>query len=773
MNTTLAIQHTGARRSFLVGLKLWQKFALLGGIVVAIATIPLISLYHRMQEQTALVLMEAAGVDLVTDALVLVKTFQDHRASSSYYVLRDEKLGAKQPEHAQAVDDTLAALETRLAAINQQAISKHIAAIRTAWTTLKADVVNRRIDQRRVTQAHIDIIRDIFRLTGALSACYKLDLIPEAATHYLVRGTLMELPQLSETIGQLRSPVVARLKDLAAARAADRGGQPISIDAALRAAFTPADRMFVDGTVNTLEQVLERYVGSMRQALAASSEVASTAAAELVNVERATRQAVALVRREILEATDYPTIDPETYLTTVSTPREAIQKLATQQELVDKHIQRRLQTTRTNTLTTMGSAVGLLLLASAVATAIATIIVRNITGMVTMLQNSVEKVRRGDFNALQDIQLRDEVGHLGRTVNDLLSERITAQQKAEQEKQAAEAENERLHNAGIAILHAVHRLSQRDLTARAPVVQGVIGPVADSINTLAAETAQVLRGVSQIAGQVEIVSGKVKSQADLVSKTAQAERQSVQHMIGALAKATEVMHRMATLAEQSNQSATLATQVTGTALAAVHTTVAGMEAIRETMAETEQRIQRLSKCSQEITGMVHLINTIAERTHTLALNVSMQAAGAGEAGRGFVLVAEEVQRLADNARTATQQIGTLLKNIQLETNETINSVNRTISQVAQGSEQAQKAGEQMRRTQEITAQLVAKVQRIAEGSEQQKQMAAQLVAQVQDIGAHTELTAQQIAAQNRETETLLSSAHQLVASVNVFRLPQV
>lgn len=733
---------------------------------MAIATIPLISLYHSMQEQTDLVRTEATGVDLVTDALELLKALQDHRGSASYYVLRDEKLGAKQPAHAQAVDDTLAALEARLAAVTHKAISKHRADIRTAWKTLKADVVKRRIDQRRVAQAHNDIIRDIFRLTGVLSAQYKLDLIPETATHYLVRGTLLDLPELSETIGQLRSPVVSRLKDLATARS----GQASSMDDALRAAFTPADRLFVAGTVNSLAQALERYVNSMRQAMAASSEVDSAAATEVANVERATQQVISLVRREIIKVVDYPTIDPETYLKTLSTPREAIQKLATQQELVVKHIQRRLQATRTRTLTTMGSAVGLLLLASLIATAIATIIVRNITGTVKMLQNSVEQVRSGNFNALQDIQLSDEMGQLGRTVNDLLSERIAAQQKAEEERQIAEAENERLHNAVVAILQAVHQLSQRDLTARAPVVPGVIGPVADSINTLAAETAQVLRGVAQIAGQVEIASGKVKGQADLVSKTAEAEHRSVQDMIGALAEATATMHRVATLAEQSNQSATEATRVTGTALETVNTTVKGMEEIRETIAETETRIKRLDACSQEVTGIVQMVNTLAERTHVLALNVSMQAAGAGEAGRGFVLVAEEVQRLADNSRTATQQIGTLVNNIRMETNETIDTVNRTISQVVEGAEQAQRAGEQMRRTQEITAQLVAQVQRIAEGSEEQKHMAGQLLQMVRDIGANTEITAQQIEAQNRETATLLASAQQLVTSVNVFRL---
>jgi methyl-accepting chemotaxis protein len=352
-----------------------------------------------------------------------------------------------------------------------------------------------------------------------------------------------------------------------------------------------------------------------------------------------------------------------------------------------------------------------------------------------------------------------------RAADAALADRLVAQRKAE-------AENEQLNNSVISILQAVHQLSQRDLTARAPVTTDIIGTVSDSINALAGETSKVLQGVSQIAGQVAHASGKVKDQAQLVSQTAADERRSVDEMIGSLADATQTMNQVAALAEQSNRSATSATQATDTALATVNGTVRDMESIRETIAETEKRIKRLGERSQEISGIVDLINTIAERTHVLALNASMQAAVAGEAGRGFAVVAEEVQRLAESSRNATQQIGTLVNNIQIETNETINTVNRTINQVVQGSEQAQKAGEQMRATQELTGALVAQVQRIAQASEHQKEMSSGLLLAVQRIGQSAERTAQQIAAQNEETQTLQDSARLLVNSVNVFKLPQ-
>lgn len=398
---------------------------------------------------------------------------------------------------------------------------------------------------------------------------------------------------------------------------------------------------------------------------------------------------------------------------------------------------------------------------------IALYVYRGISQPLQDLQDTVDRVRAGEeLKEAEGVRSQDEIGGIWRTVHGLLSERREAQLKAE-------AENERLNQSVISILESVHQMSQRDLTVKAPVTQDVIGTVSDSINSLTAETSKVLHGVTQIAGHVAEASDKVRSQAEMVSRTAEDERNSVSKMIESLTHASQTMNQVAALAEQSNTSATKATAVTDTALETVNGTVKGMESIRETIAETEKRIKRLGERSQEISGIVNLINTISERTHVLALNASMQAAVAGEAGRGFAVVAEEVQRLAESSRNATQQISTLVNNIQLETNETISTVNRTIGQVVQGSEQAQKAGEQMRVTQQITNELVAQVKRIAEVSEQQREMSATLLESVQHIGQSTERTASQISAQNRETESLLQSARRLVESVNVFKLPKM
>ncbi len=357
------------------------------------------------------------------------------------------------------------------------------------------------------------------------------------------------------------------------------------------------------------------------------------------------------------------------------------------------------------------------------------------------------------------------VALIARRLNKLqLDETLATQEQIKEE-------NEKINNSVINILQSVSQLSQKDLTVRAPVTDDVVGTVSDSINYLAEETGRVMQEVKNVAGLVKDSSSKVKSQADQVTKTAQEERATVEEMVASLVEATKTMEQVATLADETNTAGQQATKVTENALETVNDTVQDMEAIRTTIAETEKRIKRLGERSQEISGIVNLINTISERTHVLALNASMQAAVAGEAGRGFAVVAEEVQRLAESSQNATRQIESLVNNIQIETNETINTVNHTISQVVEGSEQAQKAGEQMRETQKITAQLVEQVRFISDASDKQKEMSERLLNSVQIMGESTNKTASQIELQNTETDSLQQASDQLVETVSVFKLP--
>jgi methyl-accepting chemotaxis protein len=407
-----------------------------------------------------------------------------------------------------------------------------------------------------------------------------------------------------------------------------------------------------------------------------------------------------------------------------------------------------------------GIAVALLLLGAFIVWRL----MRSVTKPITKMQDTVTAIAEGNFSARSELGGDDEFGQLSRAFDNLLDDRVSRLAEAERE-------NEDLNNSVVQLLQAVAQLSNKDLTAKAPVTANVIGTVSDSINLLAHETGRVLSEVTSIAAQVKLSTERVKRQAESVNATAAAERSDVERASENLANANKVMTQVAELAAASNRAAEQATTSTVTALGSVNETVRGMEGIRESIAEAEKRIKRLGERSQEITGIVNLINTIAERTHVLALNASMQAAAAGDAGRGFAVVAEEVQRLAESSRQATQQIAQLVNNIQIETSDTINTVNKTISQVVTGSELASKSGQQMRETQQSTASLVELVKRITSSAQVQMKITTELRNRVHQIGASTEKTAAEILLQSEATADLSKSADRLVESVRVFKLP--
>jgi len=221
-----------------------------------------------------------------------------------------------------------------------------------------------------------------------------------------------------------------------------------------------------------------------------------------------------------------------------------------------------------------------------------------------------------------------------------------------------EAENEKLNNSVISILRSVSQLGKGDLTVRVPVNEDITGALGDAINNMSESMGRTL--------------GKVYKSSDQVVST-------------------------------SRQTRELTTQSRDTVLS----TAGGMNEIRATIQETAKRIKRLGERSQEIGGIVKLIDTIAERTNMLALNANMQAAQAGEAGRGFMVVAAEVQRLAESAKEATHQISKLVNNIQVETGDTMAAMDQAIEEVVEGSELAEEAAKLIKRNEEMVAQLDA------------------------------------------------------------------
>lgn len=374
---------------------------------------------------------------------------------------------------------------------------------------------------------------------------------------------------------------------------------------------------------------------------------------------------------------------------------------------------------------------------------------------------AMASVKNGNSDARVNLDQSDELGILAADINELLEERAETEVKVKEENAAV-----------LALLQGVYQFSQRDLTMRLEVNEDITAPLADSLNLMADETAKVLNGVVTIANHVAQAAQQAKNQSDTVINVASNEQRHVTQTATQLAEASEAMAAITRLAKECNESADRAVRATENSQQSVLNTIKGITGIRTTIRETEKRIKRLGERSQDISGIVSLINSIAERTHILALNASIYAASAGETGKGFVVIADEIQRLAENSREATSKISTLVNNIQAETAETVTTMNEAISQVVSGTQLAEQAGAAMQETRANTGDLVDKVQQISENSNNQTKITDELRERSELIKGSTQKTNTELRDQSEQTDLLVQYADDLLQAVGVFTLPE-
>lgn len=416
---------------------------------------------------------------------------------------------------------------------------------------------------------------------------------------------------------------------------------------------------------------------------------------------------------------------------------------------------------RRNLLIAAAVGVGLLgLLALLVGRALA----RSINAPLSHFGQVVDKVAKGDNAARVNLPASDEIGVLGTAFDHMLDERITVQQRIE-------SENNDLNNSVMTIMSSVAELAQRRLDVKVPVSENVTGAVSDAINMMTKSTANALKRVRVIADSVLTASTGMRRSSEQVFASAGVASEQATAAASELQQTAMALGQMGTQAQEASVFAERAIKTTGDALEIVRATVTGISESRDQIRETEKRVKRLGERSQEISSVVGIIGQIAERTSVLALNATMQAVAAGDAGRGFGVVADEVKRLAENARVATQQISSLVNAIQADTADTIQTMNHTIGLVVDISKLADQAGGQMVNTREVTEQLAAAVRTITATTQAQGVASKTLLTRAYDLLQSSQRTLGEIESQRQGSESLAGSARDLVSTVNEFQLP--
>ncbi len=344
------------------------------------------------------------------------------------------------------------------------------------------------------------------------------------------------------------------------------------------------------------------------------------------------------------------------------------------------------------------------------------------------------------------------------------------QLEAERQEQEAKRVNDANQAAILRLMNELQTVAEGDLTQQATVTEDITGAIADSVNytveelrTLVSQVQGTVGRVTETTAQVEATSTELLAASTEQLREIRDTGESVLQMAGRINDVSEQAQETAQVARQSLDAAE-------TGLRAVQNTIGGMNSIRDQIQETSKRIKRLGESSQEIGEITELISDITEQTNVLALNAAIQAASAGEAGRGFSVVAEEVQRLAERSGDATRQIAALVKTIQTDTQDAVGAMERSTQGVVEGTRLSDAAGSALGDIDRVSRQLAELIQAISAQASREAESANVVAANIQHIFAVTEQTGEGTRSTAQMVRELSRTAEELKQSVARFKI---
>ncbi|MGE5797355.1 MAG: methyl-accepting chemotaxis protein, partial [Ignavibacteria bacterium] len=317
----------------------------------------------------------------------------------------------------------------------------------------------------------------------------------------------------------------------------------------------------------------------------------------------------------------------------------------------------------------------------------------------------------------------------------------------------------------------LRELAQGDLTARMEGnYSGDYGKLKNSINTVAESLNKTLLEVNEATAATASSANQISSSTEEMAAGSQEQSSQTSEVAVSVEEMTRTILESTKNSATASENAKKAGEFASEGGKAVENTIEGMKKIAEVVDHASETIKQLGSSSQKIGDILEVIDDIADQTNLLALNAAIEAARAGEQGRGFAVVADEVRKLAERTTKATKEIAAMIKEIQIDTEKAVQSINKGTEEVEKGKLLAFNAGESLKEIIKSSLKVLDEVNQIASTSEEQSAAAEQISKNIEAISNVTHESAagiQQVAQSAGDLKKLTEDLQHLV---NNFRL---
>ncbi|MBW4525632.1 MAG: HAMP domain-containing protein [Phormidium tanganyikae FI6-MK23] len=345
----------------------------------------------------------------------------------------------------------------------------------------------------------------------------------------------------------------------------------------------------------------------------------------------------------------------------------------------------------------------------------------------------------------------------------LLQERQSALRDAEDRKSS-------LQQQIIQLLSEIQNVSMGDLTVRANATADDLGTVANFFNAVVESLRDLVLKVKHTSAQVGDLLNQNEGEVQHLAAQARQQAQETTRTLNSVEQMTLSMQSVADRAQQAAIAAQNATNAAKSGETVMDSTVTSIYSLRATVEDATRKVKQLGESSQQIGRVVSLINDLATQTDLLAINASIEATRAGEHGRGFGIVANEIGELASRSATATREIATSIETIQQQITEVVEAMNRGATQAVEGAHLARNAKQNLIHVVQVSGQMDSLVNSISEAMVSQAKTSRSVTDLIKDVAQVSTLTSDSSVRVSKALRQTVDVAEELQSSVGMFKV---